>query len=993
MRVRSLRLCNVKSFGTGPTGRGWRVELEPGLNRICGPNGVGKTTLIEALGYALFDARPDGAPRLDLDVLLLRHGADAGEIEVLFDAAGETWRVTRTLGAALEPGWKLFSNDPEPSASGDDAVRARLGELLGAKKSGDDALAGTFRRLIAVRQGKLLEPLDSGPSEARRHFAPLLDLEVYATCQEAFKDAAAHLREQQARAEGQARAARGLVDNLAQAGAQGAALEQRLAECEAALSNARAALARAGQEQAQWEARERTIHIETQKLNAARKDVESGEAALTAKRELLDRAEKAHAVLEAHAKAHAAHQEAEAVLKQAADRREETIQRQERIATLRAEQQQAAAKADLSAERAKTARAEVELLAVSIAAAKGLQGERRKELERAESEGEKTLATPGLGPEHEAALERLLQWAAGLEHAALSASRCGQSTAELNRELAGFDAGAVVQANGVRDAFKPTLDAARKEFAELDAKRKVRRELVKSLEDARHCPLLNERCKQFDPGRAVLAEVKLDELFEHSKARLVGIEKQYEGLERAANEAHKVVEGAEAKLRRAEAALSELGYQIEVSNDAAGRSAFLYLAKQTQTQVLLPALPDLPDPAKEPWVALAAAQGVAESFAAFARAIVQTAQTWKRAADERRKLQDELRQRGTGHRATLAAEEKTIGERIEELERRRQACEQFELAAREDWAAKNRAADNFAEATRGGLSVEDMEGRTAQAQRQKEASEAGYLAYVAAEPDARRLSSARAESAIAYSRLQEARTAAAQALSAREAALTTYDAEVHARARAALEKSAVQVRTLESELLSGQARLARLKEEAAAVAKAVTEAGASAERAERLDAQRVLLEHARKTLHEAGPRIAERLVHAVTARAQSIYNALSPDEPGLLDWHADFELRVATYGGLRRFAMLSGGQKAKAALALHLALVRQFSRAGLLILDEPTYGLDEDARGRLAQALVEAQRAVDFEQLIVVSHDDAFDGLVEHAVRLEYSPSLGTQVR
>ena len=58
MIIRSLRLKNIKSYGEGPDGNGVIIRFEPGVNRIAGKNGHGKSTLIESLGYALFLTPP-----------------------------------------------------------------------------------------------------------------------------------------------------------------------------------------------------------------------------------------------------------------------------------------------------------------------------------------------------------------------------------------------------------------------------------------------------------------------------------------------------------------------------------------------------------------------------------------------------------------------------------------------------------------------------------------------------------------------------------------------------------------------------------------------------------------------------------------------------------------------------------------------------------------------------------------------------------------------
>ena len=103
-----------------------------------------------------------------------------------------------------------------------------------------------------------------------------------------------------------------------------------------------------------------------------------------------------------------------------------------------------------------------------------------------------------------------------------------------------------------------------------------------------------------------------------------------------------------------------------------------------------------------------------------------------------------------------------------------------------------------------------------------------------------------------------------------------------------------------------------------------------------------------------------------------------------------YSLRAAP--GDRRFAMLSGGEQTKLALAMTLAMIQEFSGLRFCIFDEPTYGVDAESRDRLGDALLESQRAADLEQLLLVSHDDAFDGKIEHTIFLRKSATGGTEV-
>ena len=85
--------------------------------------------------------------------------------------------------------------------------------------------------------------------------------------------------------------------------------------------------------------------------------------------------------------------------------------------------------------------------------------------------------------------------------------------------------------------------------------------------------------------------------------------------------------------------------------------------------------------------------------------------------------------------------------------------------------------------------------------------------------------------------------------------------------------------------------------------------------------------------------------------------------------------------------MLSGGEQTKLALAMTLAMIQEFCGLKFCVFDEPTYGVDGDSRLKLAEAILAAQQAAGFDQLLLVSHDDAFDGRIEHTVRLSKSTS------
>jgi exonuclease SbcC len=88
----------------------------------------------------------------------------------------------------------------------------------------------------------------------------------------------------------------------------------------------------------------------------------------------------------------------------------------------------------------------------------------------------------------------------------------------------------------------------------------------------------------------------------------------------------------------------------------------------------------------------------------------------------------------------------------------------------------------------------------------------------------------------------------------------------------------------------------------------------------RLDAAIALTEKARIILKNAAPHVSQHLCRRIAVRAQQIFNQIN-HEPAELEWNSErYSLRI--HPGDRRFAMLSGGEQTKLALAMTLAMIR-----------------------------------------------------------------------
>ena len=137
---------------------------------------------------------------------------------------------------------------------------------------------------------------------------------------------------------------------------------------------------------------------------------------------------------------------------------------------------------------------------------------------------------------------------------------------------------------------------------------------------------------------------------------------------------------------------------------------------------------------------------------------------------------------------------------------------------------------------------------------------------------------------------------------------------------------------------------------------------------------------ARRVYKEAGPRITEQYVGAITFQADKLFRDLIGRPNVALEWSRDYDILVREGVNQRRFINLSGGEQMCAALAVRLALLKVLADIDIAFFDEPTTNMDRARRESLAEAI---GRIKAFHQLFVISHDDTFEKVTENVVFLE----------
>jgi exonuclease SbcC len=210
-----------------------------------------------------------------------------------------------------------------------------------------------------------------------------------------------------------------------------------------------------------------------------------------------------------------------------------------------------------------------------------------------------------------------------------------------------------------------------------------------------------------------------------------------------------------------------------------------------------------------------------------------------------------------------------------------------------------------------------------------------------------------------------------------QALATTLDPQAVAALATALETAKREVHTRDAQLPEKQKRLATLTEQVDKLQ--VVQAKQSQAQTQLKQQQKVdrFIKFARKAYKQAGPRITERYVQSIAREADKLFRELLNRPNVALEWTRDYEIIVREGANERRFINLSGGEQMCAALAVRLALLKILADINIAFFDEPTTNMDRPRRIQLAAAISNIRS---FRQLFVISHDDTFEQVTENVI-------------
>ena len=140
------------------------------------------------------------------------------------------------------------------------------------------------------------------------------------------------------------------------------------------------------------------------------------------------------------------------------------------------------------------------------------------------------------------------------------------------------------------------------------------------------------------------------------------------------------------------------------------------------------------------------------------------------------------------------------------------------------------------------------------------------------------------------------------------------------------------------------------------------------------------IEFIRSTLKDSAQSIAGKLIKSIGNEANRIYCEIINDYTQELRWTHDYAIIITEHGEEKEFNQLSGGEQMGASLAVRFALLKILSGCDIVFLDEPTQNMDETRREKLSEQILNISG---FKQIFVISHDDTFNEKYENVIRVE----------
>ena len=1011
MLITRVELENIKSY------RQVNLDFRRGTTAISGVNGAGKTTVVEAIGFALFDFL------LYNQAQFVREGEKYGRIVIhLIGSDDRVYTVERRCGAGAY--WFIYDQEADYRVEQRTDVLDKLHELFGIDR--ERSLKALFRDALGVPQGFFTSIFLEGASDRKLKFDALLQIEDY-------KNAADYLLEVQKEYREQVQVQLSEIQRLE--------FETReLEDWRGKLKELREIDQQQTTQITQWTQQLEQLEVRFDVLKKQRDELrqlenrfeknkhtyESTRLRLGERKNELDLARTATRVVEESRADYQRYQRAEELLKQLrldAQKRNALRQQQSTLSSTQAKVQTTIAHLNARLEEVAAAGRRIVELSPHVDEQVELEKQRDELTRKAAQYDELVKEGKRLVQQHagylqqqEALQQRINEIEPLLSMAALLQERIeavARLRAQLNerssrQRLLSEKREQLRQKQEERETVATRLRKAESTIAKIEEHRHEAEELptlqqryeqfseqryrlegniegyIKSRQQSAGglCPFLHEPCLNIKQRGVISLESYFDGVMAKDEARLADLNEQQRTVSARMNVVKKYAE-----------ALDKLGQMVEQRDsyvEYLQRLAIETARLEREVASLvddLDALKLIDQQITREEAARNESQKADEQVRGLEGLRMQVQQLQEQAQQCDALIQERRRQT-----KELGGSNEQLKQIRLELERlndpRGQTKAQREIFKQEPVYQRQleerrqelQATEEQLQALEQQLTdYSDLDARTGEQEAVLQQSLSGYKAYLSNEQTARLLPQREQEFLeiqVAAEREQRALQEAEQAYQQAKAAfdeeeLAMVEAEIkELRSKRSdlakdIQLTKRQISEYEQKIQKAEAFLAAL--EAAQKEKAT------------LEELQQMMEHFRKLIKEAAPHVLKAMLSDISAEANRIYGEIMGDRSAQLSWQNDYEIILRRQGVNRTFAQLSGGEQMSAALSVRLALLKKLSTLNIAFFDEPTQNMDELRRINLAEQI---RRVRGFDQLIVISHDDTFEQGLDSLIRL-----------
>ena len=917
MQILSLTLTNFKSYSD------CHFEFQRGTNAICGENGAGKTSILEAIAWVLFDH----SDYVKAD--LIRRGQTSAQVAVslLSGKDGRVYEVRR----CTQNGYKIY--DPELKATldlrkVDEEVLPWLQEHLGLNSN--IGLAELFASTIGIPQGTFTADFLKRPNDRRKVFDPILKVEEYKQAYEKTNPLRKYIEDQVADLERAIAQYDEVLQDWESLRESHSGLQQAILQDEAVLKACDQELAALQAQKAELKAQSEKIRQLADQQQQLTAQIEGKNQTNQLLKLSLERSQQAAAICQANQSGYQTFLAAEASLQALEqDQRQRQQLWQEREAEQRSLDQSEIQLKVLTTQQEELRQRQQELDALKPlvdqqrtleeqreAIAQALQACQRDILEQTsaqqqilrlktdlaqvEAELERLQSLQGLVDQIPALEQQCQDWQSQLGR--LGAAQ--QFTADLQRIVAAATGQRQTQSEAIAQAatgleeisqalplFSGPVETA---IATLHGTLALHGQLVTEVQS-----ILTDLTAQTDVSR-------LEQQLQDAQAQLA-IAYQHQAAYGGRSALETKHADILAELTALQQRLKFLQHQLEQQPDL----------EQRQTQI-------------------------AQDLAALANPQARS-QILRQSLQQQPALTEKIQ--------AIHQEQDQIQQRLQKLQQQ---------------------LDVFV----------DLEQQLALQQQQRQAHQLAYQSYLQHEQDARSVAELSQKLAAAEAELVSLTQGRSRAQETWEALVAAYDPAQLAM----VEQSFQSVQSRKDQLVGGlpekRKELQRLERELAERAAIATQRDIAQAELGRQQQVRQFIADAREFYRQAGPRITEFYLAEISREADRLFRELLNRPNVALEWTEDYEIRVQEGGHWRGFRSLSGGEQMCAALAVRLALMKVLAEVDIAFFDEPTTNMDRARRQQLAEAIGNLRS---FQQIFVISHDDTFESITENIIRVDRS--------